>query len=964
MQASDNFANVVGTATDEITIVDGGVAGAGDVTVTPDHSSFASPNDQLVYTHTVTNNSGAAHIFALQATGTRAGWTSTIYQDSNGDGVYTDGVDTAITNTNNLADGASQKVFVVIDVDGAASNGDIDTTTLVASFFDDNGTPLIPGDDTNLGGIATDTTTVTGAGGGDNELGFSLSGGGTQVVNAGDTPTYPGQTTNTGDTTDVYEFTITPSPFADGEPEDDDLVHTTQLWLDTTGNGVADTLIAEDTDGDGIWDLINADGVGGFDAPGTMGTYNSDGDLTPDISLAAGASNNYEIRRPVDASQGPYADRVTLAATSNATGNIDSVAITTSVQLATRAVIAGIQAYKSGRGVFVEWSTSSELGTVGFNLYRFNERRNKWYRVNKRLLPGLLHSRNGGVYRLRDRKVRVGDLVRYKLEELEATGARIEYGPFEVSVAASPPTRTDLENPDQPLPGFERVSRALSAVKQQRIQAKLDSRYAAKLARKSRRGPLLKISIRETGLYRLEVPEIAASMGISEEEIRTLIAKNRLQLTYLGKRVATLAETGNSALLFYAEAIDSTYTRDNVYLLRKGKGLRMSRFNARHPAPVTLPGFIDTAHAEGNQYYLTHLFEDPDADYWMWDFRFEDMVFPSMLPDFTVRTPAPASDGTATLTVRLHGGLEAQHKASVSLNGKLIGDTQWQGLLPHTATFEVSSSDLLDGDNKIEVAGHASGDPAKPSVFYINDLDIRYQRLYQADAGQLIGTRERKAARKISVDGLNSTNARVLDITNIRRPRLFYNVAIDTGTKGQRLSFTARRTLRRFLVVEDEKVKAPVSIVADSPSILRGRYNRADWLIITASDMLEAAEDLAEHRANQGYRTQVVDIADIYDEFSHGIRDANAIWSFLRFAHKRWKVAPRYVVLAGEGSFDYKDYLGHGDSIIPTLLAPTIDGLFPSDNLYADVKGNDFLPDLAIGRLPVINAEELRAVSS
>ncbi len=961
---SDTFGNVTGTATDEITVVDGTVVNAGDVTVTPDHSSFASAGDQLVYAHTVTNNSGAAHIFTLQATGTLGSWTSTIYQDSNGDGVFTSGVDTAITNTNNLADGTSQKVFVVIDVPGGAMNGDIDTTTLVASFFDDNGTPLDPLDDTNLGGIATDTTTVTGAGGGDNELGFSLSGGGTQVVNAGDTPTYPGQTTNTGDTADVYEFTLTPSPFADGEPEDDDLVHSTQLWVDTTGNGIADTLIAEDTDGDGIWDLIDADGNGAFDAPGTIGAYNSDGDLTPDVSLAADAINNYEIRRPVDASQGPYADRVTLAATSNATGNIDSVAITTSVQLATRAVIAGIKAYKTRRGVVVEWTTSSELGTVGFNLYRFNERRNKWYRVNSRLLPGLLHSRNGGVYRLRDRQVRVGDLVRYKLEELEATGARIEYGPFDVSVAANPPPATELADPDQPLPGFERVARALSAVKQQRIQAKLDSRYAAKLARQTRRGPLLKISIQETGLYRLEVPELADSMGLSEDEIRTLIAKNRLQMTYLGKRVATLAEKGNNALLFFAEAIDSTYTRHNVYLLRKGKGLRMSRFNARHPAPVTLPGFTDTSHAEGNQYYLTHLFEDPDADYWMWDFRFEDMIFPFMLPDFTVRTPAPANEGTATLTVRLHGGLEAQHKASVTLNGKHVGDTQWQGLLPHTASFEVSATDLINGDNKVEIAGHASGDPANPSVFYINDLDIRYQRLYQSDAGQLLATREHKGPRKLSVDGLSSASARVLDITNLRRPRLFYNVAADTGSKGTRLSFTARSTLRRFMVVEDDKVKTPVSIVADSPSILRSRYNRADWLIITASDMLEAAEDLAEHRSTQGYRTQVVDITDIYDEFSHGIRDANAIWSFLRFAHKRWKVAPRYVVLAGEGSFDYKDYLGNGDSIIPTLLAPTIDGLFPSDNLYADVKGNDFLPDLAIGRLPVINADELRAVSA
>ncbi len=70
------------------------------------------------------------------------------------------------------------------------------------------------------------------------------------------------------------------------------------------------------------------------------------------------------------------------------------------------------------------------------------------------------------------------------------------------------------------------------------------------------------------------------------------------------------------------------------------------------------------------------------------------------------------------------------------------------------------------------------------------------------------------------------------------------------------------------------------------------------------------------------------------------------------------------MVVAGEGSFDYKNYLGYGDSIIPALLTPTPQGLFPSDNLHADVVGNDWLPEMAIGRLPVIDAAELVAVTA
>ena len=106
----------------------------------------------------------------------------------------------------------------------------------------------------------------------------------------------------------------------------------------------------------------------------------------------------------------------------------------------------------------------------------------------------------------------------------------------------------------------------------------------------------------------------------------------------------------------------------------------------------------------------------------------------------------------------------------------------------------------------------------------------------------------------------------------------------------------------------------------------------------------------------------VVDIEAVYDEFSFGIRDADAIWAFLRHAYTEWETPPKYVLLAGDGSYDYKDYLGYGDATIPSILAPTPHGLFPSDNLLADVEGNDGVAEMAIGRIPAVDAAALEAV--
>ena len=193
---------------------------------------------------------------------------------------------------------------------------------------------------------------------------------------------------------------------------------------------------------------------------------------------------------------------------------------------------------------------------------------------------------------------------------------------------------------------------------------------------------------------------------------------------------------------------------------------------------------------------------------------------------------------------------------------------------------------------------------------------------------------------------------------------MFSNLTIDGSAGDFRVSFrTTMHRGNRYLALTPDAVKSPAGLIADQPSTLKRRGRHIDHLIITSSDMVEAAQGLADYRETQGLRVLVVDVENVYDEFSFGIRDADAIWSFLHYAHRKWRSGPRYVVLGGEGSHDYKNYLGYGDSVIPTLLAPTPDGLFPSDNLLADVIGNDFVPEIAIGRLPVINATELVAVT-
>jgi hypothetical protein len=56
-------------------------------------------------------------------------------------------------------------------------------------------------------------------------------------------------------------------------------------------------------------------------------------------------------------------------------------------------------------------------------------------------------------------------------------------------------------------------------------------------------------------------------------------------------------------------------------------------------------------------------------------------------------------------------------------------------------------------------------------------------------------------------------------------------------------------------------------------------------------------------------QTQVVDLEDIYDDFSWGRKSSRAIRDFLRFAATNWQRRPQFVLLAGDATYDPRGYL-------------------------------------------------------
>jgi len=90
-----------------------------------------------------------------------------------------------------------------------------------------------------------------------------------------------------------------------------------------------------------------------------------------------------------------------------------------------------------------------------------------------------------------------------------------------------------------------------------------------------------------------------------------------------------------------------------------------------------------------------------------------------------------------------------------------------------------------------------------------------------------------------------------------------------------------------------------------------------------------------------------------------------AVKEFLKYAYNSWKKPkPLYVLIAGDATYDYKDYLQGGKANTILYLIPNTRayGETGSDNWFVCLDGeDDLLPDMFIGRIPARTYQELDA---
>jgi hypothetical protein len=251
------------------------------------------------------------------------------------------------------------------------------------------------------------------------------------------------------------------------------------------------------------------------------------------------------------------------------------------------------------------------------------------------------------------------------------------------------------------------------------------------------------------------------------------------------------------------------------------------------------------------------------------------------------------------------------------------------------------------------------------TVGYLDYFEISYTKELKAFNDRVMFfSKDTTAVIEFSLHDFTSTNIEVFDVTDNANVKMVTNFTLLSGGESKFQILETQGKVSKYFAVANQKYFTPINPVSVGSSNLRGIQEGAKYIIITPKLFLNAANRLKAYRENEALipvSTIVVDVEQIYNEFSSGVLDVSAIRDFIKYGYDNWDITPQYVLLLGKGTFDYKNIAGFDDNFIPTWQ--TTESLrllssYTSDDFFVNVDGTDANIDIAPGRITASNETE------
>ncbi len=180
-------------------------------------------------------------------------------------------------------------------------------------------------------------------------------------------------------------------------------------------------------------------------------------------------------------------------------------------------------------------------------------------------------------------------------------------------------------------------------------------------------------------------------------------------------------------------------------------------------------------------------------------------------------------------------------------------------------------------------------------------------------------------------------------------------------------------TLHQFAVVNGGNANIPDYVGKVANQNLHAE-DPVDYIIVTAPEFVPAAEELANfHRQRNNYRVLVVTPQQLYNEFSSGGQDISAIRDFVKSFYDRAgndvSQMPKYLLLLGDASYDYRNRVSNNTNYVPTFESQqSFDRIasYSGDDFFGFLDDNEDIEntniantlDIGVGRFPVKTLDE------
>lgn len=389
-------------------------------------------------------------------------------------------------------------------------------------------------------------------------------------------------------------------------------------------------------------------------------------------------------------------------------------------------------------------------------------------------------------------------------------------------------------------------------------------------------------------------------------------------------------------ILLYAEGVDTynseTDTHVNIYSDRSyyyitangfENGKRMTDIVEPTEAPtLTVSEFDDYQFHEKDLYNFAYLGRKWFGEQFIVQ---NEQTFQFDFPNLVTSVPIKARIVTA---INNNLGASFKFKANNTEFGTLIfpngspnSDILGKEMALNT-TFTSTSNSV-----SITVNFNNNGVPTLNG--YLDYIALTARRQLKGTGKQFLFQHEEAASDTgVIAYQLSNTNSitQIWDVSDI------YNVTKKENQGGSTMSLKAHMgEIRKYVVVEPSDYYTPsreqnsrVTNQNLKGTIFKnnqGTFTDIDYLIITPAFLNAQAEKLASfHRSNSGLVVKVVNLENIYHEFSSGKQDIGAIRNFVRYVYHNASTPEKrvkYLNLFGDASYDFKNRIQGNTNIVP-----------------------------------------------